>query len=177
MPFKNPLWGVQVEQCLLVMPLKLQPKEMNNQDLHRKVDLAVFSLANLMNIIMLVVFLARAAGVARINIVGGIWVAFIIVLSTAVWLNIRGRREWWAIVLPSVLMAFLILEIILDYVLKINFRSTRLIGPYLLLYYLALFGMIGYAFQIGKRFGFITLLTYFIHQSAMLYSYFWVGHG
>jgi len=150
---------------------------MNDRDLYRSVDLTVFSLANLMNIIMVLIFLARAMGMARINIIGVIWVAFIVVLSIVVFLNVGGRREWWTIVLPSLLIAFLILEIILDYILQIDFRSTRLLGPYLLLYYLALFGMIGYSFQIGKKFGFVTLVTYFINQIATFYSYFQVGHG
>ena len=150
---------------------------MNDRDLYRSVDLTVLSLANLMNIIMVLIFLARARGMARSDIIGVIWVAFIVVLSIVVFLNFRSRREWWTIVLPSLLIAFLILEIILDYILQIDFRSTRLLGPYLLLYYLALFGMIGYSFQIGKKFGFVTLVTYFINQIATFYSYFQVGHG
>lgn len=150
---------------------------MNDRDLYRSVDLTVFSLANLMNIIMVLVFLARASGMPRIYTVGVIWVAFIVVLSIVVFLNVRSRRKWWTIVLPSLLIAFLFLEIILDYILRIDFRSTRLLGPYLLLYYLALFGMIGYSFQIGKRFGIVTLVTYFINQIATFYSYFQVGHG
>jgi hypothetical protein len=150
---------------------------MSNRDLERKVDLVVFSLANLMNLIMVIVFLTRAAGAARIEFLGLIWAGFIIALSAVVLLNIRARRAWWTVALPSLLIAFLILEIILDYILRIDFRSTRLLGPYLALYYLALLGMIGYSFQMGRRSGFITLATYFINQIATLYSYFRVGHG
>ena len=111
------------------------------------------------------------------NNVGVIWSAFIIVLSIVVILNLRDRREWWTIVLPSLVITFLIIEIILDYILQIDFRNTRLLGPYLLLYYMALFGMIGYSFKIGKKYGFVTLITYFINQIATFYSYFLVGHG
>lgn len=159
------------------MPSEPQGIAIDQQELYRKVDFAVFTLANLMNIIMVIIFLSRTAGATRSNIVGAIWVGFIVVLSIVVVLNVRGRREWWATALPSLLIAFLILELILDYILQINFRSTRLLGPYLLLYYLAILGMIGYSFQIGKTYGFITLLTYFINQIATFYSYFRVGHG
>ncbi len=159
------------------MPSEPQGIAIDQQELYRKVDFAVFTLANLMNIIMVIIFLSRTAGATRSNIVGTIWVGFIVVLSIVVVLNVRGRREWWAIALPSLLIAFLILELILDYILQINFRSTLLLGPYLLLYYLAILGMIGYSFQIGKTYGFITLLTYFINQIATFYSYFRVGHG
>jgi hypothetical protein len=149
----------------------------NQQELYRKVDLTVFTLANLMNIIMVIIFLSRVAGAPRSSIVGVIWVGFIVVLSIVVVLNVKGRREWWTIALPSLMIAFLILELILDYILQIDFRNTRLLGPYLLLYYAAILGLIGYTFQIGKRYGFITLLTYFMNQIATFYSYFQVGHG
>jgi hypothetical protein len=150
---------------------------MTDYDTYRIADLTVFSFANLLNIIMVFIFLARTRGMARMDIIGIIWFVFIIVLSNVVILNIIGRRAWWAIVLPSLLIAFLILEIILDYIFQIDFRSTRLLGPYLFLYYLALFGMIGYSFQIGNKFGFVTLVTYFVNQIATFYSYFQVGHG
>jgi hypothetical protein len=38
-------------------------------------------------------------------------------------------------------------------------------------------GMIGYSFAAQKKYGFITLATYFLSQIAALYSYFKVGHG
>ena len=150
---------------------------MSSRDLDRKVDLVVFSLANLMNLILVGVFLARAAGTPRIGFLGLVWAGFIVALSAVVVLNTRARRAWWTVALPALLIAFLILEVLLDYILRLDFRSTRLLGPYLLLYYLALLGMIGYSFQIGKRYGFITLVTYFINQIATFYSYVRVGHG
>ena len=72
---------------------------------------------------------------------------------------------------------FLIIEVVLDYVLKSDFRNTSLIGPYLLLYYISILGMIGYSFLVEKKYGFITLVTYFLSQFAALYSYMKVGHG
>ena len=138
----------------------------------------VFSLANLMNLIMVAIFLSRAGGNSDHSIIiGWVWVIFILVLTGVVVLNIKNGREWWTYVLPSIFIAFLVLEVVLDYILKIEFRTTRLLGPYLLLYYAAIFGMIGYTFRIGKKYGFITLITYFLSQIAALYSYTQVGHG
>jgi len=151
---------------------------MNDQSNYRSVDLVVFGLANLMSIIMVIVFLSRARGLPRVeHVLGLVWVAFIIALTFVVVLNIKGRREWWTTVLPSLLIAFLLLELVLDYILKIDFRNTRLLGPYLLMYYLSLMGMIGYSFLIGKPYGFVTLTTYFLNLFATFYSYFKVGHG
>jgi hypothetical protein len=68
-------------------------------------------------------------------------------------------------------------DIILDYILRIDFRNTWLIGPYRLMFYLAFMEMIGYVFRIGKIYGFVTLITYFLNQFTALYSYDNVGHG
>jgi hypothetical protein len=91
-------------------------------------------------------------------------------------LNIAGKREWWTYVLPSILIIFLIVELLLDYILKIEFRKTRLLGPYLLLYYVSLMGMIGYSFGVDRVSGFVTLVTYFIQLAATAYSYVKVGY-
>ena len=75
------------------------------------------------------------------------------------------------------MIAFLILELLLDYVLQIPFRETRLLWPYLALFYLSAWMMIGYTFLVNKTYGFITLVTYFLSLAATAYSYSQVGHG
>jgi formylglycine-generating enzyme required for sulfatase activity len=67
--------------------------------------------------------------------------------------------------------------LLLDYVLKLEFRQTRWLGPYLLIFYAAQWGMIGFGFMVDRGPGFITLLTYFLSLAATDYSYAKVGHG
>jgi hypothetical protein len=74
-------------------------------------------------------------------------------------------------------VGFLILELILDYVLRLDFRHTRLLWPYLLVYYVALNAMIGYTFLVSEAFGFVTLATYLLGLLATWYSYSRVRHG
>jgi hypothetical protein len=111
------------------------------------------------------------------QVVGLVWVIFILVLAVAVVFNIRAKREWWVVLFPLLLGVFLIVEVALDYIARYDFRSTSLLGPYLLLYYVSIMGLIGYSFAAKKNYGFITLVTYFLSQIAALYSYFKVGHG
>jgi hypothetical protein len=150
--------------------LNLQIKELT-------VDLVVVALANLMNIIMVFIFYARTKGAQHPLVFGFTWGAFIILLSATAFLNIKAKRKWWFIVIPLLLAGFLIVELVLDYVFQIEFRSTKLLGPYLGLYYISIMGMIGYAFLTEKKYGLITLVTYFASQIAALYSYIQVGHG
>jgi len=142
------------------------------------VDVAVFVIANLVNLLMVGIFLSRPKGLKRVeSVLGIVQITFILPLGAAIVINASQGREWWFMVLPSLLVAFLVVELLLDYVLKLAFRTTRLLGPYLLLYYLALMGMIGYTFLIGEIYGFITLVTYFMNLFATWYSYSQVGHG
>ena len=150
---------------------------MNKRGRYRPIDLIVVAVANLMNIVMVVVFLLRSMMIGRLLVVGFIWAALILVLASVVVSNIGAKRPWWAIVLPLLLAVFLILEIALDYVAKYDFRSTILLAPYLLLYYVSILGIIGYSFLTEKKYGFMTLATYFVSQIAAFYSYFKVGHG
>jgi uncharacterized membrane protein YoaK (UPF0700 family) len=142
------------------------------------VDCTLFAIANLVNILMIGIFLSRPRRLRHVEyLLGIVLLTLAIPLAISVVLNRVGKREWWTIVLPSLLIVFLIVEFILDYILKLNFRNTSLLWPYLLLYYLSLWGMIGYSFLIGKPYGFITLVTYFLHLGATWYSYSRVGHG
>jgi hypothetical protein len=104
-------------------------------------------------------------------------VACAVPTSLAVLLNAAAGREWWTIVLPALFVGFLILELILDYVLRLDFRHTRLLWPYLLVYYVALNAMIGYTFLVSEAFGFVTLATYLLGLLATWYSYSRVRHG
>ena len=156
----------------------MKAQDDNSRPLETTIDQVMFAIANMMNVFMIYIFLSRTGLFPPLGIFWAwIWSILIIVTLGVVTVNIRLKRKWWYIALPGLLIVFLIFEILLDYVLDLEFRSSRLLGPYLLLYYFSLMGMIGYAFQIGRKRGFITLITYFLNQIATFYSYFLVGHG
>ncbi len=145
---------------------------------YRPADLTIFLIANIVNVFMIGIFLSRPFGLKGLeHTLGAIQIALVVPTAIAVAANLRAGREWWTVALPALLIAFLLVELVLDYVLKVDFRHTRLLGPYLGLYYLALMGMIGYSFAIGKRYGAVTLATYFLQLFATWYSYARVGHG
>jgi len=144
----------------------------------RTIDIAIFVIANLVNLLLMGIFLSRPKGLKKVEYVLGLFtVSMILPVSVAVILNILGKRDWWTLVLPLVLILFLAVELLFDYILKLNFRKTRLLWPYLFLYYVALMAMIGYSFLIGRPYGFVTLGTYFLSLFATWYSYSKVGHG
>lgn len=144
-------------------------------------DIGVFAAANVINILLTIIFIVRAQAGTRDtpieNLLGLFVLAMAIPLSLAVITNIINKRGAWYWALPAVTVLFLAVEMILDYLLRIDFRSTWLITPYLILFYLSQFGMVGYSFFVGKTYGFITLVTYFINLAATFVSYALVRHG
>jgi hypothetical protein len=154
--------------------------EMNmvNQALFRAIDLIVFFIANLTNLLLAVMFLFRARRRPKDGNAFG-WAAVLLgipLLALAV-LNALEGRPWWTFVLPGLLALYDAVEFVLDHLLKFDFRHSRWLGPYLGLYYLALMGMIGYTFLIGKPYGFVTLTTYFINLAGTAFSFARVQHG
>jgi hypothetical protein len=144
----------------------------------RIIDLAVFIIANLVNVLLIGIFLSRPRGLNKVEyILGLIMVCLILPLFLAALLNLLGKREWWTVVLPLLLILYLVIELLFDYILKLEFRNTALLWPYLLVFYVALMAMVGYSFLIKKSFGYVTLCTYFLSLLATWYSYAKVGHG
>lgn len=147
-------------------------------DQYQTLDLVIVLIANVLNLILSAIFLNRVFGQQRWEkLLGYGTVIMAVPLAVIAVLNLANGRSWAFWVLPLMMVIYLVIEFLLDYVLKLNFRQTALLGPYLLTYYLALFAMIGYTFLAGKTCGYITLVTYFINLGATFYSYKRVGHG
>jgi len=141
------------------------------------IDCTLFLAANLYNLLMVAIFLSRPAGLARLEHNLGLFaVTLAFPLLAGVVLNAGLGRDGWFILLPVPLVIYLFVEWLLDYFLKLTFRNTRLLWPYLMLYYLGLLGMIGYTFMADRFYGFVTLFTYFLNLFATWYSYSKTGH-
>lgn len=135
-------------------------------------DLAVFGAANLVNVLLAVLFYVRWRGLERVEyVLGLIIISMIVPLCAAAASNIIARREWWSFVLPLVLVLYLLIELLLDYVFKIPFRDTGLLWGYIIVFYAGIWATIGYSFLIGKKFGAVTLATYFIQLGVMIFTH------
>lgn len=141
----------------------------------QKLDLAVVVVVNLFNLMVVGLMLARVAQIDYNLSIPLIAMALLLIAASA--LNILWKREKWFHILPLILAVYILFEWSLDYVFKVEFRSTWLLGPYLLLFYAGQMGMIGYSFLVKKGYGVVTLVTYFLSLGATAYSYMHVGHG
>lgn len=140
---------------------------------YKRIDLIVVYLANLINVIMGFLFVARISALSQVEGVLGI-VAIIMgfCLGYVAFINRRNKRDKWETYLLIPIFLFFIVELVLDYILDFDFRSTALVWPYVLFYYVGLWGLIGYAFRFDKKWGFLTLVTYFLNMSLSVLQHF-----
>ena len=139
---------------------------------YRKIDLTVVYLASLINILMAFLFLARISNLTEVeNTLGIAIIAMGFALGYIAYLNIKNCREKWEICLLIPIFLFMIVELILDYILVMDFRSSIIVGSYIMLYYIGAWGLIGYSFRFEKKWGFITLGTYFLNMILSIHPY------
>ncbi len=137
-----------------------------------EVDLSIVVIANLINILMAFLFAARISGLPQIQYALGI-VAMLMgfTLGYAAFLNKKNRRGKWFTVLLLPVFLFFIVDLFLDYILVLDFRSTLFAVPFVLLYYVGMWGLIGYSFMFSKKWGYITLATYFANMIVSILPY------
>ncbi|NOY50184.1 MAG: hypothetical protein GXO88_06465 [Chlorobi bacterium] len=73
-----------------------------------------------------------------------------------------GRSNMYIIQLVT-MMGFIIVELLLDYVFKVDFRHTRwTVILYVMFFFAGTGGMIGIAFQAGKSWGILSTLLFLL---------------
>ena len=146
--------------------------ELKSKNRYNRIDLIAVSMANLINIIMVFLFVARMSGLPQIEKGFGM-VAMVMgfTLGYIAFLNHKNGRDKWMTYLLAPIFLFFVVELILDYILKLDFRNTAIVGPYILLYYIGLWALIGYSFQFDEKWGFFTLATYFGNMILSILPY------
>ena len=103
--------------------------------------------------------------------------SFVIVLIIPFGITLYGYIKKDAkrkIIIPHITILFyLFLELLLDYILMIPFRDILAIHiPYIIVFYIAEFSMVGISFERNRKMGFVVLLTFFILIGSLIYLYF-----
>ncbi len=102
--------------------------------------------------------------------------AIVVLLSIPFTISLVGylkkKAEKKIIISLVIILLYLALEIVLDYILKIQFRDILALHIfYIIVFYAAAFSMIGVSFAINKKMGSIVLLTFWILIGCLIYMY------
>ena len=135
------------------------------------IDISMVVLFNLYNFLLILMFYGRVNPKWRfggIPAVASLWLGIPFFILPII--NLLQQREWWTYVLPFILVGFIILEVVIDYILKLEFRQSWLVGPYLLIFFVSNMLMVGYAFLVRLALGFISLAIYFVMTAVSIYA-------
>ncbi len=106
--------------------------------------------ANVFNLLVVGVFLARAAAARRVEWLLGLAASALgLSVLAAPISNIVHGRPWWTIIFPALPFCYCLMEFVLDYILKSEFRWTRFLPVYLGIFYLASLAIVGYSFGVS----------------------------
>ena len=85
---------------------------------------------------------------------------------------IENNDERKVIISNAVIIVYLLLELLLDFVLVIPFREILgLHIVYIIVFYAAEFSMIGVSFNKDRMMGFVVLLSFFVLIGCLVYLY------
>jgi len=137
-------------------------------------DLVFVVCAVLFNLLIAAIFIAQKNGQARlVRNLGIAWLLLFLPLAVVFFRYVMsGERDSGIIVSFAFVLIYMLVEFLLDYVYKFDFRSKNITHiPYILLEYIALFGVIVIAFDIGRAWGWIVSICFWLLMGSLVYAY------
>jgi hypothetical protein len=124
------------------------------------------------NTIMIFLFISRLRNIPKLEYYLGILLILnIFPLTYLLIQSLTNKRPAHYFIQISLMIAFLLLELILDYILKIEFRQNlKFVIPYIMLFFTATGGMLGVAKYAGKKWMWAASLTFLIMTALSFYQ-------
>ncbi|MGD9347580.1 MAG: hypothetical protein PVH84_17065 [Candidatus Aminicenantes bacterium] len=120
--------------------------------------------ANLINVLLIAVFIARLNHRPKIEYWLGIAVISTIVPLVYMFITAIGfKRPFLYFIQIGLMIGYLVVEFLLDYVFRVDFRQNRgIVIPYITLLFAGTGGMIGVASHAGKVWTVATVISFLI---------------
>ena len=143
------------------------------KDLHKLNNIIFIASAVIFNIGVSGVYLAsKFDNDFFLQTFGLIVVLLSIPFTISLIIYIKKKAEKKITISLAIILFYLFLEIVLDYILKIPFRDILALHiPYIIIFYAAAFSIIGVSFNINRKIGFIVLTTFLILIGCLIYTY------
>ena len=125
------------------------------------------------NLLIAAIFIAQKLG--RENLVrtfGILWLWLIIPLMLVFVSYWQAGREMRILLSFGLVFFYMLVEFLLDYVFKFDFRSKPVTHiPYIILEYVALFSLIVIAFDIHQGWGWAVTVCFWVLMGSLIYLY------
>jgi len=143
-------------------------------NMNRLMDTIFICSSAIFNISVSALYIATKLGnMVLVQVCGGIVISLIVPFTITLLGYMREKAKKRTIISHVFILFYLSLELLLDYILKIPFREILAIHvPYIIMFYAALFSMIGVSFEKNKKMGSVVIVTFLILIGCLIYYLF-----
>jgi hypothetical protein len=136
------------------------------------IDLVFIGASIILNLSVSLVYVVTKLGdMALTQIFGGVAVSMIVPFAVTLIGYLRARESKKTIVSNAIVLFYLVLELLLDYILQIPFREILAIHvPYIVVFYAALFSMMAVSYEKNKKMGYVVIATFWILIGCLIYN-------
>ena len=136
------------------------------------IDLVFICSSIILNVSVSSVYVVTKLGDSALTqVFGGIAVSMIIPFTLTLIGYVRAKEKKRTIISNGIVLFYLVLELLLDYVLQIPFREILAIHvPYIVIFYAALFSMMAVSFEKNKRMGYVVIASFWILIGCLIYN-------
>ena len=136
------------------------------------IDLVFICSSVILNVSVSLVYVVTKLGdMVLTQVFGGIAISMIVPFAVTLIGYLRAKESKKTIVSNAIVLFYLALELLLDYVLRIPFREILAIHvPYIVVFYAALFSMMAVSFEKNKKMGYVVIATFWILIGCLIYN-------
>jgi len=136
------------------------------------IDLVFICASVILNASVSLVYVVTKLGdLALTQIFGGVAVSMIVPFAVTLIGFLRAKESKKTVISNGIVLFYLVLELLLDYILQIPFREILAIHvPYIVVFYAALFSMMAVSYEKNKRMGYIVIATFWILIGCLVYN-------
>jgi len=140
-------------------------------NMSKLMDIIFICASIIFNISVSVLYIAAKLGnMVLVQVCGAIVLSLIIPFTLTLLGYVKEKAERKTIISHVFILCYLFLELSLDYILKIPFREILAIHvPYIIVFYAAMFSMIGVSFDKNRKMGFVVAITFLILIGCLIY--------
>jgi hypothetical protein len=136
------------------------------------IDLVFICSSIILNVSVSLVYVVTKLGdMALTQIFGGAAVSMIVPFAVTLIGYLRAKESKKTIISNAIVLFYLVLELLLDYVLQIPFREILAIHVlYIIVFYAALFSMMAVSFEKNKKMGYVVIATFWLLIGCLIYN-------
>ena len=151
--------------------IRINERGDKQKNMNRLIDSIFISSTIIFNISVSVLYVAtKLSNMMLVQVCGGIILSLIIPFTITLLGYVKEKEKKRTTISHGFILFYLSLELLLDHILKIPFREILEIHvPYIIVFYAALFSMIGISYEKNKRMGVVVIVTFMILIGCLIY--------